>query len=170
MFTNSQIEDTSFPRFEEVTFTDLPGKYLKVVVLDVALILLIPTVGLLAVNYFVDDFRPYFLTVFLIWIAIAVYAMIISIIGFYRKGYAFREHDVLYRTGVFAHIVRVIPFNRIQHVALHEGPISRFFGYARIKIYTAGAGAGDISIPGIPKETAQQIKQLLSGKIQTELE
>ena len=63
----------------------------------------------------------------------------------------------------------VIPYNRVQHVALHEGLIARFFGLAKVEIFTAGGVSSDIEIPGIAKEEAENIKQLLMGKIQKQL-
>ena len=92
-----------------------------------------------------------------------------SRMGYNKKGFAFRQHDVLFRHGIIATYTIVIPYNRIQHVALHEGIISRFFGLAKIEIFTAGGNSGDIEIPGIEKEQAENIKQLLMGKIQKEL-
>jgi uncharacterized protein len=89
--------------------------------------------------------------------------------GFTKKGYAFRNHDVLYRSGVIATNSMVIPYNRVQHVALHEGFISRLFGLAKVEIFTAGGSSSDLEIPGIPKEEAENIKQLLMGKIQKQL-
>jgi hypothetical protein len=63
----------------------------------------------------------------------------------------------------------VIPYNRIQHVALHEGIISRYFGLAKVEIFTAGGSSSDLEIPGIAKAEAEDIKQLLMGKIQKQL-
>jgi membrane protein YdbS with pleckstrin-like domain len=37
------------------------------------------------------------------------------------KKRAFREHDVLYKYGILATKTIIIPYNRVQHVALHEG-------------------------------------------------
>ena len=92
-----------------------------------------------------------------------------SRISFKKKGFAFRTHDVLFRHGIIATNTLVIPYNRVQHVALHEGLISRFFGLAKIQIFTAGGSSSDIEIPGIAKEQAENIKQLLMGKIQKQL-
>ena len=64
---------------------------------------------------------------------------------------------------------RQIPYNRVQHVALHEGFVSRIFGLAKVEIFTAGGSSSDLEIPGIEKEEAENIKQLLMGKIQKQL-
>ena len=99
----------------------------------------------------------------------SVLLIVFSIIGFKKKGFAFREHDVLFRYGIIATNTIVIPYNRVQHLALHEGFVSRYFGLAKIEIFTAGGSSSDIEIPGIEKEKAENIKQLLMGKIQKQL-
>ena len=86
-------------------------------------------------------------------------------ISFLKKGYDFRNHDVVFRQGIIATNTMVIPYNRIQHIALHEGILARKFGLAAIEIFTAGGDASDITIPGIKKQQAESIKQLLMGKI-----
>jgi len=98
-----------------------------------------------------------------------VFILLFSYFGFRKKAFAFRSHDVLFRSGIIATTTIVIPYNRVQHVALHEGFISRFFGLASVSIFTAGGSSSDIEIPGIEKEQAENIKQLLMGKIQKEL-
>jgi membrane protein YdbS with pleckstrin-like domain len=95
--------------------------------------------------------------------------LVLSRISFKKKGFAFRTHDVLFKHGIIATNTIIIPYNRVQHVALHEGFISRYFGLAKIEVFTAGGSASDIEIPGIKKEQAENIKQLLMGKIQKQL-
>ena len=76
---------------------------------------------------------------------------------------------MLFRHGIIATNTIVIPYNRVQHVALHEEFISRYFGLSKIEIFTAGGSSSDIEIPGIEKQQAENIKQLLMGKIQKQL-
>ena len=170
-FTNETLDTSQLPKFEEVAFTALHPKYLLVVLIGllrtIAMLVLIPTV--------VSMFKPEFFSG-RIWLILGIIIPIFSIllvvfssIGFKKKGFAFREHDVLYRYGIIATNTIVIPYNRVQHVALHEGLVSRYFGLAKIEIFTAGGSSSDIEIPGIEKEQAENIKQLLMGKIQKTL-
>mgnify|MGYP003419370902 FL=1 len=170
-FTNETLDTSQLPKFEEVAFTALHPKYLLVVLIGllrtIAMLVLIPTV--------VSMFKPEFFSG-RIWLILGIIIPIFSIllvvfssIGFKKKGFAFREHDVLYRYGIIATNTIVIPYNRVQHVALHEGLVSRYFGLAKIEIFTAGGRSSDIEIPGIEKEQAENIKQLLMGKIQKQL-
>ena len=73
---------------------------------------------------------------------------------------------MIYNFGVFQKTTVLIPFNRIQHIALHQGPFSRKFGLASLQFYTAGGSTTDISIPGIPLEIAKSFKETISDKIE----
>ena len=170
-FTNETIDTKQLPKFEEVVFTALHPKYSRVIfinlVVAVGILISAPVVfSILKPELFSG--RVWFVLGVLIPI-LSILIIVFSIIGFQKKGFAFREHDVLFRHGVIATNTIVIPYNRVQHVALHEGFMSRFFGLAKIEIFTAGGSSSDIAIPGIAKEEAENIKQLLMGKIQKQL-
>ncbi|TDE44440.1 PH domain-containing protein [Flavobacterium rhamnosiphilum] len=170
-FTNETIDTGQLPKFEEVTFTNLHPKYIRVVLINVAIIIGI----LILVPVLISVFEPELFSG-RVWLILGVVIPILSLliivfsyIGFQKKGFAFREHDVLFRHGIIATNTIVIPYNRVQHVALHEGLVPRYFGLAKIEIFTAGGSSSDIEIPGIGKEQAENIKQLLMGKIQKQL-
>ncbi|MFV8344441.1 PH domain-containing protein [Flavobacterium sp. XS2P39] len=170
-FTNETIDIALLPKFEEISFASLHPNYIKVVLINVAIIIgilvLAPTIALMIAP---DLFSGKVMLVLGIVISIfSVLIIVFSIIGFRKKGFAFRDHDVLFRYGIIATNTIVIPYNRVQHVALHEGLVSRYFGLAKIEIFTAGGSSSDIEIPGIKKEQAENIKQLLMGKIQKQL-
>jgi len=170
-FTNDTIDTSQLPKSEEVTFTNLHPKYFKVVLINllivISILILVPSLVFILIP---DLFSGR------IWMILGILLPIISsliivfsIIRFKKKGFAFRNHDVLFRHGIIATNTIVIPYNRVQHVALHEGLVSRYFGLANIEIFTAGGSSSDIEIPGIEKEQAENIKQLLMGKIQKQL-
>ena len=170
-FSNETIDTSRLPKFEEVVFTALHPKYLRVVLINVAVFIAVLILAPLLLSVINPDVFSGRVWVILGFVLPVFYILIIvfSILGFQKKGFAFREHDVLYRHGIIATNTIVIPYNRVQHVALHEGLASRFFGLAKIEIFTAGGSSSDIEIPGIEKEQAENIKQLLMGKIQKEL-
>ena len=86
----------------------------------------------------------------------------ISTIAFRKKGYAIREKDVVFRKGLLATTTTIIPFNRIQHVALHEGVLSRMYDLSELQVYTAGGSSSDLHISGLPKIQAEKIKTFLN--------
>ncbi len=168
-FTNETIDTANLPRFEEVRMTPLHSSYWKVVLINYAIFFLTVGIALACGVVFSGEIAEYKAALTILYIALIVLCLFFSRLGFRKKGFAFRQHDVLFRHGIIATSTIVIPYNRVQHVAMHEGLISRAFGLARIDVFTAGGKESDIEIPGIAKSQAEDIKQLLMGKIQKQL-
>lgn len=169
-FSNEAIDTKQLPRFEEVQLTALHSKYWNVLMINNLIVFSILAVAIIFLWIIIEDsekFNPFW--VFGIFLLVVNFSFILYRISFKKKAYAFRNHDVIYRSGVIATNTMVVPYNRVQHVALHEGFISRFFGLATVEIFTAGGSSSDVEIPGIAKEEAENIKQLLMGKIQKQL-
>ncbi|WP_432221342.1 PH domain-containing protein [Flavobacterium sp. TMP13] len=168
-FTNETLDTTLLPKFEEVEFSLLHPNYWKVVLLELFIFFALLFVGLGFLLYFTIELAPYKAQFIALFVIVLIVILFLSRVNYKKKGFAFRNHDVLFRHGIIATNTLVIPYNRVQHVALHEGLLSRFFGLAKVEIFTAGGSASDIQIPGIAKEQAENIKQLLMGKIQKQL-
>jgi membrane protein YdbS with pleckstrin-like domain len=84
--------------------------------------------------------------------------------GFPRRGFAVREHDVSYRFGWMYQNVITVPFSRIQHSEIVQGPVSRWFGICNLKIYTAGSAGTNLRIPGLESEVAKQLRQVIDER------
>lgn len=168
-FTNETIDTTKLPKFEEVVFSKLQPAYWKIILIQIAMLFGLIVIGYRVIIIKTEKLAPFQLQMGLCILGFLFLVLLFSRIGYHKKGFAFRQHDVLFRYGVIATNTLIIPYNRIQHVALHESVLSRFFGLAKIEIFTAGGHASDIEIPGIEKLQAENIKQLLMGKIQKEL-
>lgn len=169
-FTNATIDTTTLPRFEEVVFSKLHPNYWKVILINWLILFLIGGVGLFFLSFRIEEIAEYKINFTIGFLVFCVLVIAFSRIGFIKKGFAFREHDLLFTHGIIATTTIIIPYNRIQHVALEEGIVARFFGLSKIEIFTAGGNNSDIQIPGIKKEEAENIKQLLMGKIQIQLQ
>lgn len=168
-FTNNKIDINQLPRFEHVEFQKLQPSYWKVMVINRIIGFLVLAIGLGFSYYFVDEMHKEIIYFAFAFAVLFILTFLFSRIAFVKKGFAFREHDVLFKNGIIATNTIIIPYNRVQHVALHEGWLSRYFGLAKVEIFTAGGSSSDIKIPGIEKEQAEKIKQLLMGKIQQQL-
>lgn len=167
-FINEHIDTYSLPEYEQVPLTPIHKDYWKVVLFSIILSYALVGAGAAFAIYFIEEFHPYALHVAVVFVAIAAVTVFISRISFKNKGYAFRTHDVIYRSGAIAITTAIIPYNRVQHAALHEGWLSRRYNLASVGIFTAGSVGSDIKIPGIEKEHAERIKQLLLGKVTTD--
>ncbi len=168
-FTNETIDTKALPRYEHVKLTALQSKYWSVIVITLAAVFAVAFTALIILLFLVDEVVEQKPLLFGGLGVLFVLILLLSRVSFRKKAYAFRQHDVIYRKGIIATNTMVIPYNRVQHVALHEGILSRWFGLAKVEIFTAGGVSSDIEIPGILKEEAEDIKQLLMGKIQKQL-
>lgn len=168
-FTNEPIDITALPRYETVKLNALQPKYWNVILFNISAAFLIIGIVLGVIIYFVEEIHSLAWLFGLVYVLFLGFTFLLSKISFQKRGFAFREHDVIYRSGILATNTMIIPYNRVQHVALHEGFVSRYFDLAKVEIFTAGGDSSDVSIPGIKKEQAEDIKQLLMGKIQKQL-
>ena len=168
-FTNETIDTKQLPRYEEVQLTHLHPNYWKVTLINFTIVFLIIGIALGLFCYNSNEIVGYQVYFIISYFVILLFSLFLTRIAFKKKAFAFRNHDVIYRKGIIATNTMVIPYNRVQHVALHEGFIARIFGLAKVEIFTAGGNASDLEIPGIAKEEAENIKQLLMGKIQKQL-
>lgn len=168
-FTNEKLDTAQLPRYEEVQLTSLHPKYWWVLLLNFSVVFLIIGIALGLIWYNSEEFQSFGLYFVGGYFTFLLLSLLLTSIAYKKKAFAFRNHDVIYRSGIIATNTMVIPYNRVQHVALHEGFIARIFGLAKVEIFTAGGNASDLEIPGIAKEEAENIKQLLMGKIQKQL-
>lgn len=75
-----------------------------------------------------------------------------------------REKDIIYTKGLLWQTRTSIPFNRIQHAEVKQGPIERMFSLHSLKVFTAGGDSSDLVIPGLEEENASRIKEYIMGK------
>jgi membrane protein YdbS with pleckstrin-like domain len=164
-FTNNSVSFETLPKFESVPLQPLNRDYLNVVYIGNAVFAILLSIGALIFLWVKEESQPLILpTVGAIVILIALLFWL-STISFRKKGYALREKDILFQKGILSRTTTVIPFSRIQHVALHEGFLSRMYQLSELQIYTAGGSSSDLHIPGLPKEQAEQMKTFLLQKI-----
>lgn len=82
-----------------------------------------------------------------------------------RRGYALRERDILFKTGVFWQSVKAVPFSRVQHAVTGSTPLDRQFGLANLTVYTAGGGGGDLRIAGLERDTAERLRRHIVDRL-----
>ncbi len=67
-----------------------------------------------------------------------------------------REDEILVRQGALSRSITAMPYGRIQRVDTEEGPIDQSYGLAQIRF--SSAGAGDLTISGLPAPSAQALR------------
>lgn len=163
---NKQVWLADIPKSETIEFTSLLPKYKLVLNIQWAVFfaLLLAVLGFAYFRF--DDIEfIWFGVALIVWLVLLLIKFSFIHLGFPNKGYAIRQKDLHYRTGYLTHRVISVPFNRIQHVEIRQGFISKALNIAVLKIYTAGNSAHDLSLKGISLEMAEDIKQVLTSKV-----
>ncbi|CAM3499803.1 PH domain-containing protein [Flavobacterium gelidilacus] len=166
-FTNETINISTLPKFEDTKLEPLQKDYFKVMLIQFGIVFGILLIGII-VLYFISiealikDKIIYFV---IGWLILGVVSFLYLKINFAKKGFALREHDVIFKSGVISEITTIVTNNRVQHVALHQGMLSRYFGLASIELFTAGGSTSDLKIKGLLLEDAKKIKESVSLKI-----
>ena len=166
-FTNQTIDIDSLPKYQEVTLQPIHPKYWNVMVINILIFIALLLMAFVGVSIAAPEKLPtlfYVLTPLFI-IVFGGLLFWINRMAFKKRGFAIREKDFIYRSGVLAKTTTIVPFNRIQHIAVNEGVLSRMYGLAALEIYTAGGSSSDLTISGIEKEKAISIKEFLMNNI-----
>lgn len=101
-------------------------------------------------------------------VAIAVSLMInLTILqkAYKFKGYALREHDITYRSGVIFPKTTTVPFSRIQQVSVSQNPVSKVFDLYAIDVVNGAQGLSSLVIQGLTKEKADGVKSVIIRRL-----
>jgi membrane protein YdbS with pleckstrin-like domain len=166
-FTNLIITPNNLPEISKDSFNLLDKKYKTILYLRLTIVVLVVAGAFAALFFLVEERPPVLITGFVIAIAVLIttYSAVIITFGFIKKGYLVRENDISFQKGLIIFTSTSVPFNRIQHVEVNQGILAKIFKLSTVKIYTAGGSTSDLSIPGLPAETAKKLKDFLSEKI-----
>ena len=85
-----------------------------------------------------------------------------------RAGYALREDDLQFRKGLFVHRRKAVPLRRVQHVETFRSPLDRVFGLSTLRLYTAAAGSGNLTIEGLDVADADALRQWVVDRVRGE--
>jgi membrane protein YdbS with pleckstrin-like domain len=155
-FENAPVEAKALPSLEEVHFTGLEREYLYLRLTSWGIFFFLALAVLLVVHFTAD--MPLLLALS-IYGGVLLVVLLMELLGFKIKGYALRQRDITYKSGLLFFHMTSVPFNRIQHSEVSQGPLGRLFDLATVNIYTAGGSSSDLSISGLEKEQAHKLRE-----------
>jgi len=166
-FTNSILLPENLPEAVPEDFSRLDKRYLKIIFIRITVFAIILAVGLISFLIFSEKKLPILVLILMISgiVLIISFILVISVLGFPKKGYLLRERDISYKSGLIYYKQISVPFNRIQHVEVSQGVLAKIFHLLSVKIYSAGGNTSDLSIPGLNVNDAQKLKTFISEKI-----
>ena len=165
--TNRQVWSDDIQPVEALGFEQPENRYMRVVLFRIALVYVILMAG--AFLILLTDISHEAIVLIIVECALvtafAINACLArKIYGF--KGYALRDKDVTYRSGIFFTSVTTIPFSKIQQVSIRMNPVSRIFKLYYVDVTSGAQGVtNSVSIPGLTRKKAEEIKSLLLNNV-----
>ena len=169
LFSNNSLRIDALPSLVEEEFEGLPLRYRTLRAAVYAIVMLLVFAGLGVLIWFewkeVQTLRWGVRLVTGASIAFGLLWAIEEIKGFPLRGVLVREHDLSYRSGFFKRETVTVPFNRIQHSEIAQGPVARAFQVCTLKLYTAGNSGANLRVPGMDVERAKRLRQQLDERV-----
>jgi len=163
---NPEIDVDGLPDYRAVPLQPVAPGYLSCALLGTGTFWLVASlIALIAPRLPLDVDLPPEPVPFLIVSGLGVLSLVRTWLDARLRGWAVREHDLIYRSGVLWRRTTILPFARIQHVESVSGPLERRFGLMRLKCFTAGGSGGDLVVRGLDAERARRVRAHLLGRI-----
>lgn len=84
------------------------------------------------------------------------------------RGYQISADRLRVVRGLLFRSDTVVPFGRVQHIDVHQGPLDRFFGIATLTLHTAGNHNASVSLPGLGEDLAREMREEIRAHIRRE--
>ena len=108
----------------------------------------------------------------LIFVPFALLAILLVAVSPVRKwrsrGFEMGADRLRVVKGVLFHADTVVPFSRVQHIDVEQGPVERAFGVARLILHTAGTHNSSVTLPGLAHADAAAMREAIRVHLQRE--
>lgn len=85
-----------------------------------------------------------------------------------RWGWAWTGRELHVASGWLVQSHTIVPAARVQHIDVTQGPVQRMFGVATLVLHTAGTANSEVDLPGISRETAEEIRDAIREHLSTD--
>ena len=168
--SNNQINLTDITNnvdpVDDLHYEPIDRRYRKVQIALTALLWLL-FAGLALFLLLLDNSVWCLITECVIIIALSLNLIIVNKAWRY-KGFALRQNDLSYRSGIIFPTVTTIPYSRIQQVSVKQNPVSKFMNLYAVEAVNGAQALSSLTIPGLKKSVASQIKSILIDKMKDE--
>jgi len=148
---------------DEDALTPLHPNYVKAVRLGTALFalplvigaLVLETAGLLPHGSFVVPA-----------LLVALYGVLrVPLRRYHARGYQMGADRLRVVRGLLFRSDTVVPFGRVQHIDVLQGPIERGYGLATLVLHTAGNHNASVSLPGLGHDDALAMREAIRAHV-----
>ncbi len=84
---------------------------------------------------------------------------------YHARGYQISADRLRVVRGLLWRSDTVVPFGRVQHIDVDQGPLERFFGIATLTLHTAGNHNASVQLPGLGEALARDMRESIRAHI-----
>lgn len=84
-------------------------------------------------------------------------------------GYQADVDELVVRHGLMVRMLTIVPFGRVQHIDVAQGPVERSLGLATLVLNTAGTRGAAVRLPGLLHSDAEALRDHIRSKIRQDL-
>lgn len=97
---------------------------------------------------------------------IALWLAVVSPIRAYaHAAYSCADTHLRVVGGVLFRHDTIVPFGRVQHIDIDQGPVMQMFELAALTVHTAGEHAASVTVPGLAPARAEELRQIIRAHI-----
>lgn len=98
-----------------------------------------------------------------------VWLVLLMPIRRYRaRGYHMGADRLRVVGGILFRSDTIVPFGRVQHLDVEQGPLERHYGLATLILHTAGTHNSSVSLPGLAHKTALAMREAIRAHVRRE--
>lgn len=100
---------------------------------------------------------------------LAAYAVLrVPLRRYNARGYQMGDDRLRVVRGLLFRSDTVVPFGRVQHIDVHQGPIERAYGLATLVLHTAGNHNASVRLPGLGHDDALAMREEIRAHVKRE--
>ena len=84
------------------------------------------------------------------------------------RGYRLGDDRLRVVRGFVFNSDTVVPFGRVQHIDVHQGPLERAYGLGTLVLHTAGNHNASVALPGIAHDDALAMREAIRAHVKRE--
>lgn len=110
------------------------------------------------------------------WGGLMVASLLLAAIGIFtlpsrawhKIGYVFGDDALRVAHGLWFRRDTIVPFVRVQHIDVGQGPAERMCGVAHLVLHTAGTHNSIVTLPGLRPERAAEMRDAIRTMIRSD--
>ena len=111
---------------------------------------------------------PFGLLTALAWLVALLVIVMLPSRRMQRWGYHIGAGQLRVARGWMFRTDTIVPFVRVQHIDVGQGPIERWFGLSHLVVHTSGTHNSTVTLPGLRSDLAAAMRETIRHHIQTD--